>query len=328
MNKVLITGGNGFLGANVARELYRKGYDLKLMVRPSADIAIISDIPCELFYGDIANEKDVFEAVKDCDYVIHTASITAQWGLSFKSYEQINVKGTIHVVNACLKYNIKRMIHISTANAIGHGNKLKPASELNSFNLSHLNSGYISSKYIAQQYVLEQVVNRQLQAVIVNPTFMIGEGDIKPSSGKLILYGINKRFVFYPPGGKNFVNIADVCSGIVKAIEIGKTGDCYLIAGENMSYKDFFKLLNKVSGQQPIMIRIPRLILKISGIIGTLLSVFSKTSVKLNYSSAYMLCLYNYYSGRKSERELQLRYTPVEKALSKALIWFKANNYC
>ncbi|WP_316811621.1 NAD-dependent epimerase/dehydratase family protein [Pedobacter heparinus] len=328
MNKVLITGGNGFLGANVARELYRQGYEVKLMMRRSADVRIVDDIPCEVFYGDISKEDEVFNAVEGCHYVVHTASVTAQWGVGFKVYEQVNVKGTVHVVNACLKYGVKKLIHVSTANTIGHGNQHKPATELNSFRVSHLGSGYISSKYIAQQYVLEQVVNKGLPAVIINPTFMIGQYDAKPSSGQLILHGINKRIVFYPPGGKNFVHINDVCTGIANALVMGKNGDCYLLAAENMSYGDFFRMLNKASGQQPIMIRIPSFVLKITGIIGTLLGVWSKTSFKLNYSSAYMLCLYNYYSGKKSERELRLRYTPVERAIGSALKWFKDNNYC
>ncbi|MNL30773.1 hypothetical protein D3C87_1525310 [compost metagenome] len=157
---------------------------------------------------------------------------------------------------------------------------------------------------------------------------MIGQGDAKPSSGKIILHGMNKRLVFYPPGGKNFVHINDVCAGIAQAISMGKSGDCYLLAGENLSYREFFELLNKVSGQDPVMIRIPQFVLKMIGIMGTLLGALSKTSVKLNYSSAYMLCLYNYYSGKKSERELLLKYTPVEKAISNALTWFRDNNYC
>lgn len=327
-NKVLITGGNGFLGSNAARELYRQGYEVKLMMRPSADMAIVADIPCEVYYGDISNEDEVFHAVKGCDYVVHTASVTAQWGVGFKTYEQVNVKGTVHVVNACLKYGVKKLIYISTANTIGHGDKDRPANELSSFRLSHLSSGYISSKYIAQQYVLEQVAGKALPAVILNPTFMIGQCDARPSSGQLVLHGMNKRFVFYPPGGKNFVHVNDVCTGIVNALKLGRNGDCYLLAGENLSYRTFFKLLNKVSGQQPTLICIPGFVLKITGIMGTLLGVLSKTSVKLNYSSAYMLCLYNYYSGKKSERELGLSYTPIEKAIGNALNWFRDNNYC
>jgi Nucleoside-diphosphate-sugar epimerases len=326
--KVLITGGNGFLGSNVARELFRRGYEVKLMMRDTADASVVADVPCEIYHGDISSQEEVLMAVKGCDYVVHTASITQQWAVTFKEYELVNVRGTINVVNACLQHGVKKLIHISTANTIGPGNRIKPANELNSFTLLHVNSGYINSKYIAQQYVLEQVEHKNLQAVIVNPTFMIGQYDAKPSSGKIILHGINKRWVFYPPGGKNFVHINDVCTGIANALQIGKIGDCYLLAGENLSYKEFFKLLNSVAGQDPAMVRIPQFILKMIGIMGTLVGVFSKTSGKLTYSSAYMLCLYNYYSGKKSERELLIKYTPIEKAIGSALAWFKENNYC
>jgi len=328
MKKVLITGANGFLGSNIAREFFRLGYEVKLMMRATADRTAVADIPCEVYHGDIHNPKHVYNAVKGCNYVVHAASITEQWGVSFKEYESVNVTGTKNVVQACLLYNVEKLIYVSTANTIGHGSKEKPANELNSFRLAHLSSGYISSKYIAQQYVLEQVALKGLQAVVVNPTFMVGAYDVKPSSGKLILHGINKRMVFYPPGGKNFVHVKDVCTGIVNALLIGTVGDCYLLAGENLTYKDFFKLLNKVSGQQPMMVRVPRPIFKILGIMGTLLGTLRKNSVRLDYSAAYMLCIYNYYSGEKSERELFVSYAPTESAVKLALNWFKDNHYC
>lgn len=328
MKKVLITGANGFLGSNVARELFRKGYEVKLMIRPSADVSVIEDIPSEVFYGDISEEAEVMKAMEGCNFVVHTASITEQWAVTFREYERVNVTGTKNVVKACLAHQVERLIHVSTANTIGPGNKNRPGTELNSFTLLNVNSGYISSKYIAQQYVLEQVEKAKLPAIIINPTFMIGPYDAKPSSGKLILHGMNKRVVFYPPGGKNFVHINDVCTGIISALEMGKIGDCYLMAGENLTYKEFFSLLNKVSGQRSKLIRIPEFVLKIAGIIGTLSGIFSPVSRKLNYSSAYMLCLYNYYSGNKSERELLLKYTPIENAIDNALKWFRENDYC
>lgn len=328
IKKVLITGANGFLGSNVARELFRKGYEVKLMIRPSADVSVIEDIPSEVFYGDISEEAEVMKAMEGCNFVVHTASITEQWAVTFREYERVNVTGTKNVVKACLAHQVERLIHVSTANTIGPGNKNKPGTELNSFTLLNVNSGYISSKYIAQQYVLEQVEKVKLPAIIINPTFMIGPYDAKPSSGKLILHGMNKRVVFYPPGGKNFVHINDVCTGIISALEMGKIGDCYLMAGENLTYKEFFSLLNKVSGQRSKLIRIPEFVLKIAGIIGTLSGIFSPVSRKLNYSSAYMLCLYNYYSGNKSERELLLKYTPIENAIDNALKWFRENDYC
>lgn len=323
MKKVLITGANGFLGSNLTRELYRMGYDIKIIVRPAADLKGISDIPCEVFFGNIDNIEHVLEAMKDCDIVIHAACITEQWGVSFAEYEKVNFIATQHITAACLAHKIKQFIYVSTANTIGPGNKQHPGNELNGFTLFNANSGYINSKYLAQQYVLEQVAAKQLPGIVVNPTFMIGPNDVKPSSGKLILYGLKHRLLFYPPGGKNFVHIKDVCKGIINAIEKGKTGDCYLLAGQNLSYGEFFRLLKKISGKRQLLIPIPKFLLKFAGMIGSLPGI----SGKLNYSTAYMLCLDNYYSGKKSERELQLHYTPVETAVSGAFTWFKENNY-
>ncbi|MBS0032035.1 NAD-dependent epimerase/dehydratase family protein [Chitinophaga sp. 22321] len=323
MKKVLITGANGFLGSNLTRELYRMGYDIKIMIRPAADMKGIADIPCEVFFGHIDNSDHVNDAVKGCDMVIHAACITEQWGISFAEYEKANFIATRHIANACLVHQVQKLIYVSTANTIGPGNKNNPGNELNGFTLFNANSGYINSKYLAQQYILEQVAARQLPAIVVNPTFMIGPNDVKPSSGKLILYGLKHRLLFYPPGGKNFVYIKDVCKGIINALEKGKMGDCYLLAGQNLTYGEFFRLLKKISGKRQLLIRIPRFVLKIGGMIGSLPGI----SGKLNYSTAYMLCLDNYYSGKKSERELQLRYTPVEAAVSGALTWFKENNY-
>lgn len=328
LKKVLITGGNGFLGSNTARELYRRGYEIKLMMRASADVNVVADIPCEIFYGEISHAEDVLKAVSGCNYVVHTTSVTAQWGISPETYQLINYKGTVNVVEACIHHGVEKLIHISTANTIGPGSRDKPADELYSFGLTNISSGYVSSKYIAQQYVLEQVERRGLAAVVINPTFMLGAYDAGPSSGKLILHGINKRFFFYPPGGKNFVAVNDAAAGIANAIERGRTGECYLMAGENLSYREFFLLLRKVSGQRPVMIQIPELLLKMFGILGTLFSMITSRATKLNYSSAYMLCLYNYYSGKKSERELGVSYMPAEKAIEDALQWFRENNYC
>lgn len=327
MNKVLVTGANGFLGANLTRELFRLGYEVKMMVRPTADLKAIADIPCEMFFGRIDHKEEVQKAVAGCNIVIHTASITEQWDIAFEDYERINFTGTKNIVEACIAHKVEKFIHVSTANTMGPGNKEHPGSELSGFALFAANSGYINSKYLAQQYVLEQIEHKKLPGIIVNPTFMIGPNDTKPSSGKLILYGLGKKVLFYPPGGKNFVHIRDVCQGIIKAIDKGKIGDCYLLAGHNLSYKEFFGLLNRIAKEPKLIIRIPAFVLKLAGMIGSATERLTGGSRKLNYSAAYLLCLENYYSGKKSERELLVKYTPVEDAIADALSWFKENAY-
>jgi dihydroflavonol-4-reductase len=126
MKKVLITGANGFLGANLTRELYRMGFDIRILIRPSADVKGIADIPCEIFYGCIDNNNDVQEAVKGCHIVIHAACITEQWGISFAEYERTNFTATKYITGACLMHQVEKFIYVSTANTIGPGNKNNP----------------------------------------------------------------------------------------------------------------------------------------------------------------------------------------------------------
>ncbi|WP_143307175.1 NAD-dependent epimerase/dehydratase family protein [Chitinophaga vietnamensis] len=327
MNKVLITGASGFLGSNLTRELYRLGYEVKVIVRPAADLKGIADIPCEIFFGNIDRQQDVMQAVEGCDIVIHAACITDQWAIPFEEYERINFTATRYMADACIAHGVTRFIYVSTANTIGPGNKQLPGTELNGFTLFHANSGYINSKYLAQQYVLEQAAARGLPAIVVNPTFMIGPHDVKPSSGKLLLYGVKKKILFCPPGGKNFVHIFDVCQGIISAIEKGRIGDCYLLAGHNLSYREFFRMVQQSAHTSGILITIPAALLKLAGMAGSLLERLTRISVKLNNTSAFLLCLDNYYSGKKSERELMIRYTGMEEAISTALTWFKENEY-
>jgi dihydroflavonol-4-reductase len=328
MKKILITGANGFLGSNLARELFRLGYEIKILVRPGADLKGLSNIPCEIYSGHIDNPEQVSKAVEQCNMVIHAASITSQWGISFEEYEKVNFTGTKNIVEACLQHKIEKLIYVSTANTIEPGTKSNPGTELNGFSLFKANSDYINTKYLAQQYVLEQTQARQLPAVIVNPTFIIGPLDIKPSSGKLLLYGLKKKVLFYPPGGKNFVYINDVCQGIINALTIGKTGNCYLLAGHNLTYQEFFGLLNCIAKEKKLMIKIPAILLKLVGLVGTAKAILTGKPGKLTYTSAYMLSLDNYYSGKKAEKELGITYTPMETAIANALDWFKANNYC
>ena len=325
MKKVLITGGNGFLGANLVRTLCKRNYQVNILVRHGADLKTLQGCQLNIIPGNITKEKDVFSAVEGCHYVIHAAGITDQSGISFEQYETINVTATKHIVQACLLHKVEKLIYVSTANTIGPGSLKEPGTELNGFSYFKANSGYINTKYLAQQFVLEQVLRNKLCAVVVNPTFMIGPYDGKPSSGKIILYGLNKKILFYPPGGKNFVHVEDVCRGIINAIVMGKPGECYLLAGENLSYKEFFSALNKISSQHPLMIRIPRFVLKTGARISSLIGMLNHKPRQLNPSSAYMLCCYNYYTGEKSERELQLQYQPISKAIAQAYDWFHKN---
>ncbi|GAB3008237.1 NAD-dependent epimerase/dehydratase family protein [Niabella terrae] len=325
--RVLITGATGLLGANAAIFLYRQGYAISVLVRRDADLGVLEGLPCSYVYGDITRQEDVLVAVAGSDIVVHAAAVTRQWGIDRKTYEQVNIEGTRHVIHACLEHGVQRLIYISTANTLAPGTMEHPGTELGGFSLFSIGAPYIDTKYVAEQLVMEHIISRNLPAIIIHPTFMIGPYDSKPSSGALLQYGLHNKFVYCPPGGKNFVHVADVCHCIAEAIRHAPIGERYLVAGENLSYRDFFIKLADCSGRRPRLIRLPAFLLMLAGVAGSIIRRFRGNSCRLHYGTARLLCLQNYYNGNKAARTFGLKYRKTEQAITDALDWFKIHKF-
>lgn len=239
--KVLVTGANGLLGSHVVRQLLGEGYKVCAMIRKGSNLKALEGLDCDFFEGRVTEKNDVENAVRKCDFVVHTAARTTQSPSAPDVYLKVNVESTIHIVNASVKFGIKRLVYVSTANCFGNGTKTSPGNEQMPFLPWLKNSGYAYSKWLAQQFVLDEAKKNKLDVVVVNPTFMIGENDVRPSSGEIFGHVLKKRVVFYPPGGKNFVDATFAAKGVVGALEKGRTGECYLLTGENLSYLEFLK---------------------------------------------------------------------------------------
>ena len=323
---VLLTGASGLLGANVAHELVRRGYRLKVLMRQHSDRRGISGLPCEIALGDLTEPETLEQAVNGCDALVHGAAITSIWPTSLKYFADVNVRGTQWIVEAAQRNGIKKMVHISTANTIGSGTKEKPGTEADGFNMSRFHSGYIDSKFLAEQYVLQQVEKKGLPAVIVNPTFMLGAFDLKPSSGKLLLHAKQSRVQMIPPGGKNFIHARDAAIGVCNALETGVPGERYLLAGENLSYQEFFDLVNRITGARALQVPLPAFLLKPVGWLGSKWGML-RGKASFNYVTARLSCHPGYYSGGKAVKELKLPQTAVEEAIKEALKWFEQEPY-
>lgn len=325
--KILVTGANGFLGANLIRELVSRGETVKAFVRASADLSALENVECDIFRGDILSAEDVSRGLEDCDAVIHAAGTTSVKPGPFDHFQKINVDATKKVIAAALSQGNKRLVYISTANAFAPGSKEVPGNEDSPFPFLHFNDGYVNSKYLAQQCVIEHVTKNDLNAVIVNPTFMIGRYDSRPSSGKIVLIGLRKGIQWYPPGGKNFVHVTDVAKGIYHALVSGEKGQCYLLAGVNLSYKAFFQKLNQAVQRKPIQILIPRLLVYLAGGVGEIWNSLSNRKVVLNLANARLLSLDNYYTAEKANQQFHLTTTPISLAIEECIEWFKKKGY-
>ena len=325
--KVLVTGANGLLGANLIRELIDSGVNVKAFVRPGANLKSLQGVQCEIHYGSILSYDDIHLALENCEAVIHAASTTSVHPLEFEFYEKTNVASTKNIVQALMRQVSKRLVYVSTANAFGPGPQKNPGSERSPFTLAKYNSGYITSKHMAQQYVLQHTETYNLDAVVVNPTFLIGPYDVKPSSGKIILFGLKQGKYWCPPGGKNFVHVRDVARGIYSILKDGRQGECYLLGGENLSYHDFFHLLNLVIGRKQKPLVVPKGVIHAAGAIAQAWSKLTGQTLPFNKTNAQLLTLDNYYSGEKAGAEFKLPMTPIKLAIEEALDWFVKENY-
>ncbi len=321
MKKVFVTGITGFLGTNVLLKLLKDDYFVIALVRQKNSCYFEENKNLQLIEGDLFT--DISMCLKEVDYFIHIAAETSQGLLSYNYYKKVNCDATIHLYSQCIKFNVKKFLFVSTANTLGFGNSKELGDEKTPQKFPFTQSFYAKSKSEAENYLLQN--NSETEVVILNPTFMLGAYDRKPSSGKIIFWGWKKKIVFYPKGGKNFVHVEDVTDGILNAIENAKNGEKYILANENLKYKDFFQKLNLITGQKPIMIPIPNFILILLGFIGNFLRFF-KIETNLSSTNMKALRIYNFYSNKKSIKELGTTYFPTEKAISDAVEFFKNEN--
>ncbi|MTI32877.1 NAD-dependent epimerase/dehydratase family protein [Xanthovirga aplysinae] len=323
--KVLVTGANGLLASNIIEELLERGMEVRGMVRKTSNLLSLEGLRYEKFIGNISEPKDVAEAVKGCDVVIHVAADTNPTA-TLENLWSTNVESTQFIINEVRNHQVKRLIFVSTSNTFEYGTKEQPGKEKGGVSPVFQKSGYALSKLEAQNLVLEAASEGKINAVVVNPTFMIGARDAKPSSGEIILLYHRKRLAFVPPGGKNFVSVKDVAKGTCNAIDKGRSGECYLLGNENLSYEDFVEKLSRVSGQKTKTLKLPAFILKFAGAGGSLINKLGGNS-RLTYTSAQFLTIKNYYTSQKAVKELDFPQTPLKEAIKEALQWFKGIGY-
>ncbi|MCF8372520.1 MAG: NAD-dependent epimerase/dehydratase family protein [Bacteroidales bacterium] len=325
--KVLVTGADGFLGNNIVRELLARGAEVKAFVQNGRGIDTLDELTIEKIYGDLLNPEDVEKASVDCDYIIHAAANTSIWPRRSEITRKVNFEGTLNVIKATLKSKVKRLVSVGTANSFGNGTMEKPGNEESSFTASKYRLDYIDSKRDAQQEILDHVTNHGLDAIVINPTFMLGPYDTKPSSGELLLALYNGKLPGYTSSGRNFIHVKDVAVAACNALTMGRSGQCYITANENLSYKDFNQLVGNVLGVKPPKLMIPKVFILLFGLISQSISYLTGKPPMVSFAVARISSHKNYYSASKAVEELEMPQTSIVIAIREAFDWFNENGY-
>jgi dihydroflavonol-4-reductase len=322
--KVLLTGATGFLGNNILRALLDEGHAVTVLVRQSSDPRPTDGLKVEKVFADLANPSEVSRAVIDTDVLIHSAALIQIGWSQLPQSLSVNVEATRILAEAARRQNV-RMIHVSTVDTLAVGHVNPPADET-CFAPPKPQSSYVVSKTKAEQAVLHEV-SHGLDAVVVNPGFMVGPWDWKPSSGEMML-AIAKRFVpFAPAGGCTVVDVRDVAEGVISAMKHGRTGERYILGGENLNYLDLWTMMAKTAGRKPPQRVLPNWLAHVAGKSGDLLGKLKKNEPQVNSAATAMGQLFHFYSSEKAQRELGYQIGSIQTALTDAWEWFKAYGY-
>ncbi len=325
--KVLVTGPDGILGSNLIRELIKRNYDVSIFRFPSSESMTLQGLLIRVYEGDILKFKEIEKAVQGHDIIIHCAANTSVWPARDVGITQVNICGTENVIKACLKHKVKRLITIGTANSFSYGSRECPGTENTPYSSGKYGLDYMDSKRKAQELVLDAVVKQALPALIVNPTFMLGSYDSKPSSGQMILSIYKGKVPGYSRGGKNFIAVKDVAVGTANAITMGRIGECYIMGNENLTFKEAF---TKIA--DTIHVSAPRLsfsdaMTQTYGSINSFFARILRYNPSVTKELALISCDEHYYSSEKAIKELDLPQTPIEVAIKEGFEWFKENGY-
>ena len=325
---ILVTGADGLLGSNLVRELLSRFHTVSVFLWEGVKSPTLEGLPVTPCYGDILKPETLDAPFTGKDVVIHCAAATNVYPARNKFVNAVNIEGSRNIVEACIKHSIKRLIYIGTANSFSFGtSKDKPGMEDTPYISLRYGLDYMDSKRYAQEMILDAVRKRGLKAVIVNPTFMIGPYDSKPSSGQMILALYRGKVPGYTHGGKNYVAAKDAAVAISNAIEKGRIGECYILGNENLTYKEAFDKFAAALGVKPPKVGMNNILVKFYGTFNSAMAKIFKFNPVVTREMEIISCDHHYYSAEKARKELSLPQTPVEKAALECLEWFKENGY-
>jgi dihydroflavonol-4-reductase len=256
MAKTLVTGGTGFVGLHVTRELARRGDELRLLVREKSNLEPLEGIEYERAIGDVTDRDSVRRAMKDVGRVFHVAGTTSMRTRDRIRVFEVNVEGTRNVFEEALSAGVERAVLTSSSSAVGAATPGETINEEHPFTVGRLGVAYINSKHDAE-LVAMRTAARGLPVVIVNPSFVLGPDDPNPrgTSNALIRRLLLRRIPGYVDGAINIVDVRDVALGHLLADERGETSERYLLTGRNFTLQRLFADLSRIAGVPPPPVR-------------------------------------------------------------------------
>ncbi|MDR4467435.1 MAG: NAD-dependent epimerase/dehydratase family protein [Nitrospira sp.] len=325
--KALVTGATGFVGAAVVRALLNSGVNVRVIARQGSDPSNLRSVQVEQVLGDLRDKTSLREALTGCRHLYHVAAHYALWARDPSIFYDINVVGTRNLLEAAREVGIERTVYCSTIGAIG----LPPGGGLGTeetpVSLEQMAGHYKRSKYLAEQEV-HKLAKEGLPVVIVNPSAPVGERDVKPTpTGQIIVDFMKGRMPAYIETGMNIIDVNDVATGHLLAMEKGRQGERYILGSTNLLLREVFEILSKLTGVKAPALKLPRGAVLPLAYLNHWFANLTGLPPRIPLEGVKMAKYKMHYDCSKAVRELGLPQNPPEIALEKAVRWFKSHGY-
>ncbi|HMO13150.1 MAG TPA: NAD-dependent epimerase/dehydratase family protein [Pirellulaceae bacterium] len=325
MYKVIVTGATGFVGNNLVRLMMEQDIQVVALVRPGSDLRVFNGLDLEIFDSQLDDEVRLSSLLSSSDVLVHAAGHIWLGKHHLDLGRRVNVELTQTLAKLSRQHRV-RMIHVSTVDALSAASS--PESPCDETNIEPIKSDstYSITKQEAERSFLEQV-DLGLDGLIVNPSFMLGPWDWKPSSGQIVREVCKGWVLFAPGGGISAVDVRDVCRGIISAIEHGRSGERYILAGENLTFLELWQRIAAVARKTWPKYALPNWLAYPIGKLADISRLLPGREVQINSTAISMGQLYNYYSSAKAQAELGYKISPLQPAIEAAYDWLHEYGY-
>lgn len=325
MGKYIVTGATGHIGNVIVKELVNKNNVVTCLVLPNEDLTPISNLPVNIVQGDVTNRDFIFSLIEPDSIVLHLAGIIDIGTIPEELVKNVNVNGTINVVDACIKNKAKKLVYLSTVHII---DPLKDNVELvepTEFDQNKVVGVYAKTKVEATKYIFN-ACKPGLNATVLYPSGVVGPYDYKISEiGQVILDYMNHKLLAYVKGGYNFIDVRDVARATIAAAEFGKSGEGYIISGRQVTLKEVLQIINKKLGRKKLPPKIALWFVRMfAGVSNFYYKVRNKKPVFSKYS-LYTLNSNCNFSNEKAKQQLGFEPTNIETSICDAVDWFIEN---
>jgi dihydroflavonol-4-reductase len=320
--RVLVTGATGFVGSAVARELAARGHSVRVLARPTSDLASLEGVGVEVAAGDALDRGSIARALAGCDAVVHSAGV-----VSFRPEDRdrlfaVNAGGVENVLGAALEAGVARAVLTSSISVLGGTREPRTADEATASNADALGIPYFVSKLRGEE-AARALAARGLPVAIVRPGVVLGPGGRSATSAGTVLAIARRRIRAYVEGGTSFCDVRDVARGHADALERGRHGEVYSLGGHNLALTDFMRRVAAAAGVPPPR-RVPYAaalaLAAAAGLAARARGVPSRLAVEMVRSSA----LYTWVTSAKAERELGYAVRPFDEMVRDTLRSFIA----